>query len=211
MSRITQTAREYWGNRSLIFSNYYKKPSVFDKIFRRGIYERIAVAVKECKDIQNASALDIGSGPGLNSISLIRNANASHVTGIDFAGEMIDLANKAAGSEGVADRCDFILGDALTYDFGDKKFDFSMALGVFDYIADAQSLIKRMSQLTKQVFVISWPENGLRMFLRRQRYTCPLYHYNIENIIDLHIKASIGPDRLKIVKIGGGWATIAKK
>lgn len=211
MSKVKETAQSYWDDRSELFGNYYIKPSLFDKIFRRGVYERIAVSMKACMDIQNASVLDIGSGPGLNSIYLIKNAKASHVTGIDFAPQMISFANEAVTSEGIADKCNFILGDALTYDFGNKKFDFSMAMGVFDYIEDAEALIKRMSELTTKTFVISWPENGLRMWLRRQRYTCPLYHYTIEEIKNLHANAGITLDKLEIVKIGGGWATIAKK
>ena len=211
MSKTMQTAQSYWRKRSEIFSNYYKKPSLFDKIFRKGIYQRIAIAISVCKKIPNAYVLDIGSGPGLNSILLIKNANAANVTGIDFAQEMIDSAKQAIKSEGLADRCEFILGDALTYDFAGKKFDFSMALGVFDYTKDAEALIRRMSELTTQAFVISWPENGLRMWLRRRRYTCPLYHYTLKRIRGLHAQASIKPDKLIIVKIGGGWVTIAKK
>ncbi len=211
MSKIMQTAKDYWSDKSLVFSNYYKRPSLFDRIFRRGVYERIAIAIKACSDIGNASVLDVGSGPGLNSISLLKNAGASHVTGIDFAKEMVDFASKTAVSAGVAGQCRFILGDAITYDFGGKKFDFSMALGVFDYIKDAEALIRRMSELTTGVFVISWPRYGIRMWLRRQRYTCPLYHYNIKDIIRLHSVALIGPDKLKIVRIGGGWVSIADK
>ena len=211
MSRARQTAQAYWGSKSRVFSGYYTKPSFFDKVFRSGIYDRIALAVRVCGDIQNTSVLDIGCGPGLNSVSLIKNANASRVTGIDFAAEMIDLARRTAESEKVADRCDFILGDALIHDFGGKKFDFSMALGVFDYVDNAQALISRMSALTTRAFVISWPENCVRMWLRRRRYTCPLYHYTLSRIRDLHANASIAADKLEIIKIGGGWATIARK
>lgn len=211
MSKITQTAQAYWSKRSEIFSNYYKKPSLFDKIFRKGIYQRIAIAISVCREIPNASVLDIGSGPGLNSISLIKNANAAYVTGIDFAQEMIDSAKQTVKSEGLANRCNFILGDGITYDFSNNKFDFSMALGVFDYVKDAEVLIRRMCELTSKVLVISWPENGLRMWLRRKRYTCPLYHYTIEKIIELHNKALIKEEEIKILKIGGGWVTIAKK
>jgi len=211
MSRIVETAQKYWDKRSKVFSAYYIKPSLFDKIMRKGVYQRIAVAVKTCRDIQGASVLDIGSGPGLNSISLIKNALARNVTGIDFAGEMINFAQKATESEALVDKCNFILGNAIDYDFGDKRFDFSMALGVFDYTKNAEALIKRMSELTTQAFVISWPENGIRMWLRRRRYLCLLYHYTIEEIKNLHIKASIKPEELEVIKINGGWVTIARK
>lgn len=211
MSKITQTVQSYWRDRSEVFANYYKKPSLFDKIFRRGVYERIGVCVKVCRGIPDAMVLDVGSGPGLNSVSLIKNAGVWHVTGIDFAKEMIDSANETARSEGVAERCNFILADALNYDFNGKKFDFAMALGVFDYIDNAQALIDKMSGLATRAFVISWPENGLRMWLRRRRYTCPLHHYTLDRIKALHEKAAIKRDSLEIVKIGGGWVSIARK
>lgn len=206
-----ETAQSYWDSRSELFANYYKKPSLFDRIFRKGVYGRVAVATKACRDIPNATALDIGSGPGINSVSLIKNAKASHVTGIDFADQMINFSNNIVKSEGVADKSNFILGDIMNYDFGNKTFDFSMAMGVFDYIQDAEKLIKRMSELTSKSFVISWPEDGVRMKLRRYRYTCPLYHYSLEQIKELHLKAGIKAENLEIVKLAGGWATVAKK
>ena len=57
--------------------------------------------------------------------------------------------------------------------------------------------------------MISWPEDGVRMALRRRRYTCPLFHYSVSDIKDLHSQAGIS--RLELIKIGGGWATIARK
>ncbi len=211
MSKKTETVQSYWDARSELFGNYYKKPSSFDRVFRKGVYERQAVAVKACKDIPNATVLDIGSGPGVNSVSLIKNGGASHVFGVDFAQHMIDYANATVKEEGVADKCTFVLGDVLTYDFGGRKFDYAYALGVFDYIDDAQALLSRMSQLSTKSFMASWPENGLRMALRRYRYTCPLFHYTEQQIIDLHKKAGIPADKLEIIRIGGGWATVAHK
>ena len=64
MSATTQDARQYWDERSELFGNYYKEPSLFDKIFRKGIYTRIAVALRTCKQLENPTVLDIGAGPG---------------------------------------------------------------------------------------------------------------------------------------------------
>lgn len=211
MSKKTESVQSYWDARSELFGNYYKKPSTFDRIFRKGVYERQAIAVKACKDIPNARVLDVGSGPGVNSVSLIKNGGASYVFGIDFAQQMIDYAQKTVQEEGVAEKCTFVLGDVLTYDFGGQKFDYACALGVFDYVENAQLLVQRMSDLTTGSFMASWPENGLRMALRRYRYTCPLFHYTEQQIIDLHKNAGISENNLKIYRIGGGWATVAYK
>jgi cyclopropane fatty-acyl-phospholipid synthase-like methyltransferase len=211
MSKKLESVQSYWDARSELFGNYYKKPSTFDRIFRKGVYERQAIAVKACKEIPNATVLDVGSGPGVNSVSLIKNAGASHVFGVDFAEHMIKYAQETAKDEGVADKCTFVLGDILTYDFGNKKFDYAYALGVFDYVQDAQALISRMSHLSSKSFMASWPENGLRMALRRYRYTCPLFHYTEQDIIKLHEKAGISRKNLEIIRIGGGWATVARK
>ena len=211
MSKKTESVQSYWDARSELFGDYYKKPSSFDRVFRKGVYERQAIAVQACKEIPNATVLDIGSGPGVNSVSLIKNAGASHVFGVDFAQHMIDYASNTAREENVSDKCTFVLGDVLTYDFGNRKFDYAYALGVFDYVQDAQALLSRMSMLSARSFMASWPENGLRMALRRYRYTCPLFHYTEEQVISLHEKAGIPKDKLKIIRIGGGWATIAYK
>ena len=211
MSKKLESVQSYWDARSDLFANYYKKPSSFDRVFRKGVYERQAIAVKACKEIPNASVFDVGSGPGLNSVSLIKNAGASHVFGVDFAQHMIDYAIGTAKEEGVASKCTFVLGDVLTYDFGNKNFDYSYALGVFDYTENAQALLSRMSDLSTRSFMASWPENGVRMALRRYRYTCPLFHYTEKQIIDLHKKAGINENNLEIIRIGGGWATIARK
>jgi len=211
MSKKTESVQSYWDARSDLFGNYYKKPSSFDRVFRKGVYERQAIAVKACKEIPNATVLDIGSGPGVNSVSLIKNAGASHVFGVDFAQHMIDYATRTAKEEGVADKCTFVLGDVLTYDFGNRKFDYVYALGVFDYVEDAQALLSRMCRLSTGSVMASWPENGLRMALRRYRYTCPLFHYTEQQIKELHLKAGIPADKLEIIRIGGGWATVAHK
>jgi 2-polyprenyl-3-methyl-5-hydroxy-6-metoxy-1,4-benzoquinol methylase len=211
MSKQMETAQSYWDARSELFANYYIKPSLFDRVFRKAVYGREAAGVKACSETPGAKVLDVGSGPGLNSISLIKNAKASHVTGIDFAENMIEFSQNAAKKEGLASKTNFFVGNMLTHDFGSQKFDFSMALGVFDYTKDADVLIKKMSELTTKSFVISWPENGLRMWLRRYRYTCPLYHYDLQKIKNLHVQAGIKPEKLEVINVPGGWVTIARK
>ena len=209
MSKVTQSAQQYWDVRSDLFANYYKKPSMFDKLFRKAVYTRTAVALKTIQQYPGCTVLDIGSGPGVNSVTWLKNSTASHLLGIDFAESMNEYARKNAAAEGVGDRCEFIEGDFMKHDFGGKKFDVSAAVGVFDYIEDAAGFIKKMDEVSNKAFVISWPENGLRMMLRRQRYTCPVFHYNEENIRQLHSLCHVA--NLEIVRTQGGWVTVARK
>jgi SAM-dependent methyltransferase len=209
MSSVKESVQSYWDSRSELFNNYYERPSLFDGLFRRGIYERVAVAIKACRELDRPAVLDIGSGPGANSVSMIKNTSTVRLVGIDFSRHMVDLAKAKTEAAGVGDKCEFILGDVMTHDFGRTKFDFSMGLGLFDYVEDAPALIRKIAELTTGSFVISWPEDGVRMALRRRRYTCPLFHYSTADIRQLHAQAGIS--RLELIKIGGGWATIARK
>lgn len=209
MSKASHTAQQYWDDRSVLFANYYKSPSLFDRVFRKAVYTRTAVALDTIRSFEAPTILDIGSGPGMNSITWLKNSNASHLTGIDFAESMIEFAKKAAQEAGVSDRCKFILGDFVKHDFGGETFDVSVAAGVFDYIEDAPSFLAKMASVSRKAFVASWPENGLRMALRRYRYTCPLYHYSESRLRELH--KQVGIPEVQLVRTPGGWVSVARR
>ena len=75
MLKAKETVQNYWNERSEIFGNYYKKPTLFDSIMRKGIYSRVAVSVQVCKSLTNPTVLDVGSGPGINSETIIKNTS----------------------------------------------------------------------------------------------------------------------------------------
>ena len=209
MSKAIHTAQEFWDVRSDLFANYYKKPSLFDKLFRKAVYTRTAVALKVIKEYGECTVLDIGSGPGVNSVTWLKNTNAKHLLGIDFAENMNEYARKNTKAEGVGDRAEFIEGDFLTYDFKGQKYDVSVAVGVLDYVKEAKEFIEKMDKVSSKAFVVSWPLNGLRMALRRRRYTCPVYHYNEANVRRLHEGCDI--KNLEIIPTQGGMVSIARK
>jgi len=209
MSKTIHTAQQYWDVRSDLFANYYKKPSTFDKIFRKAVYTRTAVVLNTVKEFDQCTIMDIGSGPGVNSVTWLKNSNASFLTGIDFAENMVEYAKKNAETEGVGDRCKFIVGDFLTYDFKGEKFDVSAACGVTDYVKEIEALVKKMDEVSNKAFVASWPTNGLRMALRRKRYTCPVYHYTEADVRRIHEGCNI--KSLEIIPMQGGMMSIARK
>ena len=97
----------------------------------------------------------------------------------------------------------------MTYDWSNTSFDITIALGVLDYTENASEFINKMDKLTTKAAVISWPENGLRMALRRYRYTCPVFHYSKQDIINLYSDCQLTD--LQFIKSRGGWVTIAYK
>jgi len=209
MSKAMHTAQQYWDVRSDLFANYYKKPSLFDKLLRKAVYTRTAVALKVIKEYGKCTVLDIGSGPGVNSVTWLKNTEATHLLGIDFAENMNEYARKNAAAEGVGDRCKFVEGDFLTYDFHNGKYDVSVAVGVADYVKEMDVFLKKMEAVSSKAFVVSWPLNGLRMALRRYRYTCPVYHYNEADVRRLHEGLNI--KSLEIIPMQGGMMSVARK
>ncbi len=208
MSKATHTAQQYWDVRSDLFANYYKKPSLFDKLLRKAVYTRTAVALKVIKECGKCTVLDIGSGPGVNSVTWLKNSEATQLLGIDFAENMNEYARKNAENEGVGARCKFVEGDFLTYNFNDK-YDVSAAMGVSDYVKEMDVFLKKMDAVSNKAFVVSWPLNGLRMALRRYRYTCPVYHYNEADVRRLHEGLNI--KSLEIIPMQGGMMSVARK
>ncbi len=209
MSKPQHTAQEFWDVRSDLFANYYKKPSFFDKLFRKAVYTRTAVALKVVKEYGKCTVLDIGSGPGVNSVTWLKNSETTHLLGIDFAENMNEYARKFTKEEGVSERSEFIEGDFLSHDFKGQTFDVSIAVGVLDYTKEADAMIKKMDKVSNKAFVVSWPLDGIRMALRRRRYTCPVYHYNEADVRRLHEGCNI--KNLEIISTQGGMVSIARK
>jgi ubiquinone/menaquinone biosynthesis C-methylase UbiE len=205
----TQSAQQYWDQRTEHFSRFYTQPDWFDRVFRKAIFVRIGVAAAVGKSLEAPTALDIGSGPGINSVTLIKEGGVSHLTGIDFSSQMISSARTTAEEAGVSSQCDFIEGDFLCYDWGDQQFDLIVALGVLDYVSVPGKFLERISNITRTAFVISWPKTGLRMLLRKLRYKCHVYGYSEAAIIRYH--QAMGITDLNLVRCQGGWVTIARK
>jgi ubiquinone/menaquinone biosynthesis C-methylase UbiE len=69
-------------------------------------------------------ALDLASGPGHYTLSLQTHLNYASTTGLDFAPNMVAIAQKNAREKGLQDRARFELGDATHLkDIADHTFD----------------------------------------------------------------------------------------
>ena len=80
--------------------------------------------------ITNGLALEIGPGPGYLGLEWLKQTTNTRLKALDISPEMLAVAQKNAGECGLADRVEYIHGDALQMPFDDDYFD-----GVFSHAA----------------------------------------------------------------------------
>lgn len=216
MSTNTDDVQRYWDKNAAAFDSLYDSRGLaertFNRVFRRALFERVEKTARRIVETKrNANVLDVGCGSGRTSIPLAK-AGAGHVTGVDFAPQMIDLAKQAAKAAGVADRTDYFVADFAKHDFG-KKFDFVVALGVFDYVDDAVPFLRRMLELADEEAVFSAPKPSLvRANLRKFRYgrhNVPVHFYTESELRQLATAA--GARTVRVDPIPAGYLVFAKR
>jgi SAM-dependent methyltransferase len=156
---------------------------VVNTFLRRSMRLRYLKSIEGCEPVQNRSVLDIGSGPGHYSVELARRG-ASRVLGIDFADGMLAIAREAAVRAGVQDRCTFQRMDFLRDEFN-ESFDYVIAMGFMDYVAQPETAIRKMLGLTRVRAFFSFPlDGGLLAWQRKLRYRarCDLYMYTEDQV-----------------------------
>ncbi len=156
---------------------------VVNTLFRRSMRLRYLKSIEGCEPVQGRSVLDIGSGPGHYSVELARRG-ASRVLGIDFADGMLAIAREAATRAGVQDRCTFQRTDFLRDEFN-ESFDYVIAMGFMDYVAQPEAAIRKMVGLARIRAFFSFPlDGGLLAWQRKLRYRsrCDLYMYTEDQV-----------------------------
>jgi len=178
--------RAFWERRAREFAGLYEEPTLFNRLFRKALYLRARMTVERIRATPGAAVLDVGSGPGRNSVLFMKEAGASKVVGVDLAEDMVALARELAAQHGAADRCAFIRGDFMTAEPEGGPFDYAVALGVMDYIADPTAMLARMRALARREVIASFPGFApLRTAQRRIRYAlggCRVYWFSKSEI-----------------------------
>jgi ubiquinone/menaquinone biosynthesis C-methylase UbiE len=151
----------------------------FNRVFRRALYKRAELAVRECLACRAESVLDVGCGSGVNTVLLARNG-IPKVVGLDYAEGMLDLARRSLPAE-YEKTVEYRQADFMNYK-DDGKYDCVMALGVFDYLDDPRGFLEKMKRKAVKKVLFSVPGKGnLRQIIRKIRYQlkgCPLYFYH---------------------------------
>jgi 2-polyprenyl-3-methyl-5-hydroxy-6-metoxy-1,4-benzoquinol methylase len=184
----------------------------FNRVFRKGLFERYDLTWQKCGNLEGASVLDIGCGTGRYSIEFAKRG-AARVVGIDFAPAMVSFCENMAQEMDVADRCEFICDDFSTATFG-GPFDVVAALGLFDYVPDPETLFRRISGLTRKTFVGSFPKRQWLWSVQRKiRYQwikkCPIYYYDFDQLTKLVSEAGF-PD-FEIINMQSGFFVCGRK
>ena len=202
-----QQIAKYWNDIAYDFDAIYtgnKGPigRSLDRWLRRDIYQRYEWVMKEAgpADLRGMKICDIGCGSGRFVASLAK--RGAQVTGVDFAPDMLKLSAELVEKEGVADRCKFVLSDALTWKT-DEKFDLVIAIGFWDYVADPLPTLKVIRSLTKTTFLSAWPRAGtLRAGIRKVRLKadgCPVYFFTLPQVEDLLQRAGFRVESREIL------------
>ena len=153
-----------------------------DNYWRAVVQKRLELNVEKLRPFAGKRILDVGCGSGRFCLAFAHEG-AEKVVGIDFAKAMIEIADKLADEQGVAEQCEFRVGifpDAISDDEG--PFDACTANGFFDYIDEPVPLITRMRELTKGKLILSFPKAvEWRVPVRRVRFWLkgtPLFLYH---------------------------------
>ncbi len=195
--------REHWNGIAQEFDTFYKKEKdalrrAVDKIFRKGITERVSLTLQECKNVKGKRILDIGCGLEHAATELTK--RGAEVVGISSTVNITTLAKEAYV---------LICDDFLGYAF-DESFDISIALGFFDHAGNPNPYLKKMKLLTREKCIMSFPSQfafqvPIRMIWLRSK-KCPAYFYTKKKIKRLF--HPIFP-RFKIRSISAGYHCVA--
>src|SRR5262249_25136470 len=159
---------------------------VVNRVFRRAMLVRYQNTIAGCQPVAGKSVIDVGCGPGHYSITLARQG-ATNVLGLDFAPGMLKIAREHAEVAGVAERCNFALGDFLTYPLA-ERFDYVIVMGFMDYVHDPRAIIERVLDIVQLRAFFSFPKAGGPLAWQRQwryRNRCDLFLYGEKQIHDL--------------------------
>ncbi len=182
--------------------------------FRKAVFERYNITFEQAGDVTGKKILDVGCGSGVYSVDFARRG-AQRVVGVDFSGNMLKLARQEAAQRGVADKCEFIQADFRELEL-DERFDISVAMGVFDYIPDQVTFLRKMVALTTEKVIVAFPGHSLlREPARRLRYRLAgkgeIFLYGREDVERIATEAGLRDyEIIRIPSSGGVYVLVGR-
>ena len=205
-----QKVSRYFDKAAVTFDSLYSENTMIPLIrfvnrnFRSDIYERFILSVEHVSKYKLNTILDVGCGSGRYDYTIAKQG-AKRVVGVDISSQMIDLAVKITRTiENAENIFDFVCCDFMEYQT-DETFDVIIAMGLFDYVEDPVSMLRKMQSMAHHSVIASFPSTSFyRTPIRKVRYyfkQCPLHFYNPDKINLLSSQA--GFDKNRITKIKG--------
>jgi phosphatidylethanolamine/phosphatidyl-N-methylethanolamine N-methyltransferase len=130
---------------------YYEFSNLYDVLFGRVFYPRIAKVIRSLNIEPGARVLEIGVGTGL---SLDAYPSHCHVTGIDLAPDMLERAQDRVDQNGWR-HITLAQGDALDLQFDDSSFDYVMAFHVISVVPDPHRMLAEARRVARPGGVIT--------------------------------------------------------
>ncbi len=146
-------------------------------------WQRIKIAYKYGLTYKNRKVLDFGCGSGLLSYALAKNGVSIVANDVEFS--PLNLLKEKIN---FPEEIEFIEGNLLTTNIGEKSFDLIIALDVLEHISNLDEYILLFKKLLKKngVIIVSGPtENVLYKIGRRmagEKFTGDYHVNNIGNI-----------------------------
>ncbi len=130
---------------------YYEYSHLYDLLFRRVFYPRIAKVVRSLDLEPGARVLELGVGTGL---SLEAYPAHCQVTGIDLAPDMLERAQDKVNRNGWR-HVKLEQGDALHLKFPADSFDYVMAFHVVSVVPDPRRMMAEAQRVCRPGGIIT--------------------------------------------------------
>lgn len=183
-----------------------------DSQLRASVYRRFELCFERLGDLRDRTLLDVGCGGGRYSV-MAAQLGAARVVGVDFAPNMIQLADALARKERIPpEKLSFVCGDAVETVFPEEPFDFAIAMGVFDYVEDPAAFLRRLVPKVRRRIVASFPVKWnpwtpQRLIRYRLFKRCPLFFYSQARIRE--VLEAVGVRRHEILNAHRDYVLLA--
>lgn len=180
-----EKVKTYFQKQAVRFDTIYEDrksllQKLVDRFFRQVVKDRFNLTFQEIRELRGKSVLDVGCGSGRYALEFAQQG-ADKILGIDYAQAMIELAKSHAENVKEKAKCSFVCGHFTDYDFR-EQFDYTVAMGFFDYLKNPSAYLTKMKSLTRSKIIASFPKKWtLRNLIRKIRLFlvgCPVYFYS---------------------------------
>jgi SAM-dependent methyltransferase len=184
----TGRVREHFRKKAFSFDHLYDEEHALQRALRPGLFNRREFALEVARSYEAPRVLDVGGGSGRIG-ELFLDQGASRYVDVDLSDSMLDLARERLARFG--GKVTLIQGDFLETAIP-GSFDVALALGYFDYIANAPAHVHRTSELLAPggSVVASFPRwTWTKGPIRKLRYevinNCPIFDYTRDGLTHL--------------------------